>query len=188
MVGIVGGEHHGQARSGQPLNLAQHTPLVAEVEAGGRFVQDHSARLLRQRTGHQHQLTLAARELGHRPFRELPDAQPAHGLHHRRPVAGRGRREHAAVRGATHEHDFARKKAESGAGDLRHVRHAQSALTQRHSESGAPSSSTSPARGGINPSSVFSSVVFPPPFGPSSASTSPGRSSSVKPLPTRRPG
>jgi len=47
---------------------------------------------------------------------------------------------------------------------------------------------TAPASGLMRPSNVFKSVVLPPPFGPSSASTSPVLSATLSPLPTARLG
>src|SRR5215472_1021720 len=47
--------------------MREDTHLVTEVETRRRLVHDEDRRLLRERTGHQCQLTLAAAHLGIRP-------------------------------------------------------------------------------------------------------------------------
>ena len=63
LVRVVGGEQHGHAGGGQPPQLAQHAALVAEVQAGGGFVEHDDACVLGQRAGDQRQLALAAGNL-----------------------------------------------------------------------------------------------------------------------------
>jgi len=52
-----------------------HAQLIAEIEARRGFVHDENARLLRERAGDQHQLSLAAADLGVDALLEVSHAE-----------------------------------------------------------------------------------------------------------------
>ena len=75
MLGLVGGQQHGHAACTQRGNLVQHADLVAEVQAGRGLVHDQQRGLLGQGACDQHQLALAAAQLGVGTQRQMGDAQ-----------------------------------------------------------------------------------------------------------------
>ena len=102
-------------------------------------------------------------------------------------VARGRRRQQRAMRGAAHQHHGLHRERESARdAPAAHSRSGARALARTARRAAGPSPAPRRRARGIRPSSVFSSVVLPPPFGPSSASTSPCASRTLSPLPTRR--
>ena len=170
--------------AGERADLAHHLALVAEVEARGRLVEHDELRLLRQRARQQHELALAAGDHGVGPLREMRDAESLERARRDRAVVRRRPAEQVAVRGAAHQHHGLDREGEGRHVDLRHIGDAAArARGSRTPRASGRRSRTSPACGVRMPSRVLSSVVLPPPFGPSSASTSPCVERDVEPAP-----
>ena len=95
--------------------------------------------------------------------------------------------EQVAVRGAAHQHHGLDREREGRDMGLRHIGDQPRALADRCGPT-RPRRRAAPRRRSARsrPSSVLSSVVLPPPFGPSSASTSPFASATSRPRPTTR--
>ncbi len=140
----------------------------ADVQAGERLVEKQHLRTLRERPGDRDPLGLAARELPGATARELPDPQPVQPL--QSDGAGLGARDAAR---AEPERDVLQ------GGEVREQHlvledHADPALAHRQRASRSlPFSRTVPSAG-TRPATAPSSEVLPAPFGPITASTSPG--------------
>src|SRR5262249_25722088 len=103
------------------LHMREDTHLVTEVETRRRLVHDEDRRLLRERTGHQCQLTLAAAHLGIRPVGEMRDAEHVQRGIGVAPGAGRGRRKETDGRCASHPPHPARREGKRSCLRLRHI-------------------------------------------------------------------
>ncbi len=64
----------------QPAYQVQHLQLVAEVEAGGRLVQQEQSRRLSQRAGERHPLALASGQFRDRALGERQSLRVGHRL------------------------------------------------------------------------------------------------------------
>src|SRR5579883_1841162 len=121
VVGVVRREHDGDAGAGEGRDLAQDTHLIAEIERRGGLVHDQDARLLRQRAGDQHELALAAADLGIDALLEMLDAEHAKRALRHGAVMARGRGEEADMRAPPHQNDVDDVEGEEGGMRLRHV-------------------------------------------------------------------
>ena len=83
-----------------------HVALVAEVQVGGRLVQQEQRRLLGQGPRQGDELSLAARQLVHPPVRQRRDARRLHG-HPRHVVVPRAPGPARRVWVAAHQHHLA---------------------------------------------------------------------------------
>ena len=131
VLGVVGAEDHGIALCRQTAHHLQYPQLVAVVQRRGGLVHHQHLRLLRQRTGDQHQLLLAAGEMGEVP---LPQMGRAHLLQRlvRLPYLGRARLlEGVQLTGRAHQHRVQHRVAEGGRVDLGDVGDASGPLTGR---------------------------------------------------------
>jgi hypothetical protein len=100
-VGRVRRHHHGQpALPRQVRHHLQHPELVARVEVGVGLVHQQDVAALRQPAGDQHQLALAAAELGVAPVAEVGQADQRQRVERDRLVLGPGpRRRRGGARG-----------------------------------------------------------------------------------------
>ena len=121
MIGIVGGEQHGQALRRQALDLAEHNHLIAEVEAGGGLVHDDGRRVLGQGAGDEGELALAAADARVLVLRQRGDAERGQRLERLAPILARRRGEQPKVRRAAHHHHVEHAKRELRRVRLRHV-------------------------------------------------------------------
>ncbi len=75
LIGVVGREHHADAARGEPVHLAQHADLIAEVQARGGLIHDEHAGLLREGARDERELALAPADLAVRTVGEMADAE-----------------------------------------------------------------------------------------------------------------
>ena len=81
LVEVVQHEHDGALVALVEVDeQVEHLDLVGEVEVGGRLVEQHQVRALRQRHRDPHPLALPAGELVDGSFRQRDDAGGAHGV------------------------------------------------------------------------------------------------------------
>ena len=83
-VGVLRGErqvvHRGDQgealRGAECVQQLERVLLMADVERGGRLVEEHDRSLLRQRAGDDHPLALAAAQRAERPLGERVEIEP----------------------------------------------------------------------------------------------------------------
>src|SRR5689334_23043982 len=109
------------ARCGERPDLAQHLALIAEVETGGRLVEDDEPRLLRERASQQHELPLAAGNHGVGPLRQMRDAEAIERGMRDGAIVRAWAAEKISMRAAPHQHHRLDGEGESADMDLRHV-------------------------------------------------------------------
>lgn len=132
VVRVVGREQNAEARLGQRFDFAQHLSLIAEIERSGRLVKHDEARLLREGSRKQHELPLAAGNLGVGTLRQMRDAK---AIQHRLrdcEVIRRGPREQRAVGGASHQHDGLHGEGEGAGMHLWDIADHPRALARRY--------------------------------------------------------
>ncbi len=115
---------------GQPLDLVHQLSLIAEVEAGGRLVQDNELRILRERTGEENELPLTARDHRVGPFGQVRDSEALECIRCGRTVAFARTAEQVAVRGPAHEHHTLDRKRKGRRVRLGHVSDRTGALAR----------------------------------------------------------
>lgn len=87
----MGGEDHAEALSGEAAHFAQDAALVAEVEAGGGFVEEDQGGFLGEGAGDQGELAFAAGDAVQGLVGEVRDAHAGEaGIGHFAVVARRG--------------------------------------------------------------------------------------------------
>jgi hypothetical protein len=116
----MGNDQRTASAAGEFPHKLEHLDAMAQVQVGRGLVQQQHLGVLGQGARHQHQLTLAARELEHRPLGQRLDADPCHGpagvLHVRSVLEAQG----TQVRRTAHQHDLA---GAEGKGDVRVLGH-----------------------------------------------------------------
>ncbi len=131
LLGMVGGEDDRQAAFvGQPAHLLQHAHLIAEVEAGGRFVEHQNVRRLGQRPRDQRQLPLAAADAQPVAPGQMRDAETLQRRLGGCMVAGGRGGERAAMSGAAHQNHLAHAEGELTGAGLRHIAEGQRAAAR----------------------------------------------------------
>jgi hypothetical protein len=111
------------AGHGELAYRLEHDCLVAEVEAGHRFIHDQDRRALREGAGDQDQLLLAATQLRKQAIRHVPDAEPIQSLLRRFLIGSGWTGEGAEMDGAAHQNQLAHGIREPDALRLRHIGH-----------------------------------------------------------------
>ena len=79
VIGMVGRHQNPDALPAECRDRVEQPDLIAEVEAGGRFVHHEDPRLLGEGAGDQHELPLAARQFGEHARGEPGDAELVEG-------------------------------------------------------------------------------------------------------------
>ena len=147
--------------------------LVADVEGGGRLVEQDDPRLLRERACDDDALLLAAAERPETPVGEREQVEPRERAGGRVAVARSLLRERAEMRRPAEEHVLGDGHPRRRRRLLRHDGDEPRELRARELvDAGRPSRTISPANG-TSRAIARSSVVLPAPFGPMSASHSP---------------
>ena len=139
----------------QVVDQLEHLLLVADVERGGRLVEQHERRALGQRPGDEHPLALAAGERRRRSrSAKLEQVEVGEGVVHGGEVAAALDAERADVRRAAEQHVVDHAHAGRDHRRLRHEGHEQRPLapgraqpTGRPSRCRSPVPLTSPGRG-----------------------------------------
>ena len=159
---------HGLAPPGdRPHRLPELAPAL-DVDARGRLVEHQQVGVADQRSGEPDPLRLAARQLGGPLVGEL--RRPRSGAVRRRPRAGAGSSEAISATSS--------RTLRCSSGDpVCSMPPTQPARTA--AAGGMPKTETVPASGRVRPSIMSMVVDLPAPFGPSSATVSPGRDRQV---------
>jgi hypothetical protein len=104
-VQLVQRAQHGQAGRAQLLDRVHERRAGCGVQTGQRLVEQEHVRLLRQRPGQEHALSLPAGQLTHRPATQVRDTQPIQGRDSCSDVHGGVAAGAAAEQVPTGEHD-----------------------------------------------------------------------------------
>ena len=150
----------------QPREQRRDLELVAEVQRGGRLVEQHHVGGLRQRARDDDALLLAAAQRGERAALEGKRARRRQRLARDGDVRGPSSANGPEVRIAAHQRDFEHRVVEGETGFLRHDRDPPRDLGARHAGEVDAVERTRPLAGPSMPASSRSSVVLPEPFGP----------------------
>ena len=133
---------------------------VGRSTPGEGLVEQQQLRVLRGDLGEQGALALPARQLAEPPPREVVDGEGVHGVRHELAVAVRHALSPPERPPAPHRDDVANRRREHRVdGDL--LGEIGDAVGCRRA--------ISPAAGALSPTAAANSVLFPDPFGPSTA-------------------
>ena len=168
-------QHHRDAALAiEPSEQRRDFELIAEIERGGRFVEQEDVWRLRQRAGDDDALLFAAAQRHVRAMGEVRGARGGHRIACDGEVVGsfelKRRRDADAGPSAPFRSRCSRRPDAFPAARRRRAAPARGAECSRRSR---PSSASDPRCGRSTPDISLSSVVLPQPFGPSSPVSEP---------------
>ena len=169
-------QHRQPALGIQPPQQFQDLDLIADIEMGGRLIQQQDWRLLRQRQRNDHALLFAATQIVENTVGEMLDARRLKRRLNRPRILMTWHAEQIVVRHAPQFDNLPNGIGELYRKFLRRDRQPSRHLAPREARMSSPCSRTTPACGAQSPAPRRRSVDLPAPFGPSKPTISPAAS------------